>query len=487
MIQLQNVSFQYDHQSKMALQAIHLEISEGEVIVLCGKSGCGKTTITRLLNGLIPHYINGQLQGTIRLTNQDIQSLKIHEISKLTGSVFQNPKTQFYNIDTDSELVFTVENFGLPSEEILNRKATTVEQFGLQSLLNRNLFHLSGGEKQRIACASVAIHDPPIIILDEPSANLDPDATSQLEEMITLWKSQGKTIVISEHRLHYLQKLADRFVYLESGQIKHIFTQTEMRTMSKEALYQLGLRAIHLEKLIPVQDCFLDQNARFKLEALSYLNHDFQLNIEEFELPFPAIMAITGHNGAGKSTFAQSLTGLNKKASPTFYINDVKFRKKQCLQVSSIVMQDVHHQLFTESVLSEILLSMPEPNEEQALDLLSLLDAVELKDAHPMALSGGEKQRIAILSAMAADKQLIIMDEPTSGLDFHHMKQFAHCMNILRNQNKLVFIITHDPEMIALCCDGKIELAQGTIKNITLFNKQRGLEQWHKLKKKNLG
>jgi len=473
MIQLQNVSFQYQYQSKKALNAIDLEISAGEVIVLCGKSGCGKTTITRLLNGLIPYYINGELQGTIRVANQDIQAMEIHEISKLTGSVFQNPKTQFYNIDTDSELVFTVENFGLPSNEILNRKAMMVEQFELQPLLQRNLFHLSGGEKQRIACASVAIHNPPIIILDEPTANLDNEATAQLGEMIAFWKSQGKTIVISEHRLHYLQNLADRFVYLEDGQIKHIFAQKEMLTMSNEALYQLGLRAIHLEELMPQHDRLLDQGARFKLETLSYFNHDFQLKIEGFDLPFPAIMAITGHNGAGKSTFAKSLTGLNRKASPTFHINNVKFRKKQCLQASSMVMQDVHYQLFTESVLAEILLSMPEPNEELALDLLALLGASELKDAHPLALSGGEKQRVAILSAIAADKQVMIMDEPTSGLDYHHMRKFANCMNILRNQNKLVFIITHDPEMIALCCDGTIELSQGMMKDITLFNKQR--------------
>lgn len=471
MIQLENVSFQYQDQAKMALQGISLDIQTGEVIVLCGKSGCGKTTITRLLNGLIPYYINGQLQGSIKLGNKNIRSLEIHEISKLTGSVFQNPKTQFYNIDTDSELVFTVENFGLSPEEILSRKAEVVEQLQLQNLLKRNLFHLSGGEKQRIACASIAIHDPPIIILDEPSANLDKAATAQLGELIALWKEQGKTIVISEHRLHYFKNLADRFIYLEDGQIKHIFTQKEMLAMSNEALYQLGLRALHFEKLVPRQAHFPFQNLRFKLETLTFSRQDFQLNIAGFELPFPAVIAITGHNGAGKSTFAKSMTGLNRRASPVLYIGDVKYRKKQCLRISSIVMQDVHHQLFTENVLAEILLSMPEPNEKRVLDLLSLLDVSELKDAHPMALSGGEQQRVAILSAIAADKQLVIMDEPTSGLDYHHMRQFASCMNILRSQKKLVFIITHDEEMISLCCDGTIELEKGTIKNITLFNK----------------
>jgi len=144
MIQLQNVSFQYQYQSKKALNAIDLEISVGEVIVLCGKSGCGKTTITRLLNGLIPYYINGELQGTIQLANQDIQAMEIHEISKLTGSVFQNPKTQFYNIDTDSELVFTVENFGLPSEEILNRKAMMVEQLDYKHFYKEIYFTFQG-------------------------------------------------------------------------------------------------------------------------------------------------------------------------------------------------------------------------------------------------------------------------------------------------------------------------------------------------------
>ncbi|MGE7998499.1 ABC transporter ATP-binding protein [Lysinibacillus sp. NPDC093190] len=473
MIRLKNVSFQYSNQTKMTLRDINLNISQGEVIVLCGKSGCGKTTITRLLNGLIPHYIGGHLEGSILLDNEIIQDLEIHEIAKRTGSVFQNPKTQFYNIDTDSELVFTVENFGLPSEKILDRKAAIVEQLGLHPLLKRNLFHLSGGEKQLIACASVAIHDPPVIILDEPSANLDDEATTKLREMIVFWKRQGKTIIISEHRLHYLKTLADRFVLMEEGKIKHIFLQNELLNMSNEVLYQLGLRAIHLEELVSQQTSPFNQSSHFKADALTHFNHDFQLNIKEFDLPFPTIFAVTGHNGAGKSTFAKSLTGLYKKSSPRFQINKMIYKKKQCFKASSIVMQDVHHQLFTESVLSEILLSMPEPNESQALELLSLLDVIQFKDAHPMSLSGGEKQRVAILSAIAADKQLIIMDEPTSGLDYHHMKQFADCMNVLRNQNKQVFLITHDPEMISLCCDGTIELAHGTIKKITIFNEQR--------------
>lgn len=473
MIQLKNVSFQYRGQSKMAIQNINVNISRGQVIVLCGKSGCGKTTVTKLLNGLIPHYIDGKLQGSIILNHQDISSLEIHEIAKLTGSVFQNPKTQFYNIDTDSELVFTVENFGLPSEEISTRKKAIVKQFNLQTLLERNMFHLSGGEKQKIACASVAIHDPPVIILDEPSANLDQDATTQLKEMISLWKGQGKTVIIAEHRLHYLQSLADRFILMEEGKITQTFSQIEMVQMSNEDLNLLGLRAIHMEKLVPKQTPSLKLDSSFKVDAFTYDNHDFHLNIKELDLPYPAVLAITGPNGAGKSTFAKSLTGINKRSSTTLHMNNIKYKKKQCLKISSIVMQDVHHQLFTESVLLEILLSMPKPNEEKALELLALLNTIAFKDTHPMSLSGGEKQRVAILSAIAADKQLIIMDEPTSGLDFHHMKQVAHSVNILRKQNKQVFIITHDPELISVCCDGMIELAHGNIKNITLFNNQR--------------
>lgn len=455
----------------MALQNINLTIPQGEVIVLCGKSSCGKTTLTKLLNGLIPHYIDGQLKEAIFLDNQDLQFLKIYEIAKLTGLSFKILKRNFITVTQIVSLFLQSKTLGYQIEEILSRKAKIVEQFGLYPLLQKNLFHLSGGEKQRIACASVAIHEPPVIILDEPSANLDQEATAQLSEMIVRWKAQGKTIIISEHRLHYLKMLADRFVLLEEGTIKYIFSQQEMLNMSNEALYQLGLRAIHLEELMPQQTCPLKTNSHFKVDALMYTHHDFQLCIEKLDLPFPAIFAITGHNGAGKSTFAKSLTGINKKASPTLHINNVSFKKKQCLKISSIVMQDVHHQLFTESVLTEILLSMPKPNKDRALELLSLLDAIQFKNAHPMSLSGGEKQRIAILSAIAADTQLVIMDEPTSGLDYHHMKQVAYCVNMLRNQHKQVFIITHDPELISLCCDGTFELAQGTIKNIMIFNK----------------
>lgn len=469
-ITIKNVNFSYTETKKQALTNINLEVKPGEVIVLTGKSGCGKTTLTRILNGLIPHYITGNLDGEIQINGQNMKDLDIHEIAALTGSVFQNPKTQFYNLDTNSELVFTVENFGLPAQEIHRRKVDAIKHFELEPLLNRNLFHLSGGEKQRIACASVAIHNPPVIILDEPSANLDIEATEQLADIIRYWQEKGSTIIISEHKLYYLRDIADRFIIMENGQLIETITRDKMNKMTNHDLHSRGLRALHLNKLVNVA-ATIPRTSSFKVASMTmtHPNHSFTLATKAFELPPASVYAITGHNGAGKSTFAHCLTGLIRRVKPQFELENTTYKKKQCLSASAIVMQDVNHQLFTESVLTEVLLSMTTPDREKALSFLKLLNLAHLQDAHPLSLSGGEKQRLAIVSALASNKKLFILDEPTSGLDYYHLQQFVHCIDILRKQKKQLFIITHDPELIALSCDGTIEIASGRIKEITTF------------------
>ena len=205
MIEFRNINFRYAGGTEAGgLDNIDLIIPDGQVILLCGQSGCGKTTLTRLVNGLI----------------KNISSLPLYETAKYVGSVFQNPRTQFFTVDSTSELAFGCENQGLPEEKIIRRVTSTAEQFGMENLLGKNIFSLSGGEKQKIACASVSASDPPIIVLDEPSSNLDMSATKDLRRMIQIWKQQGKTVIIAEHRLYYLKELIDRVIYLKNGKIE---------------------------------------------------------------------------------------------------------------------------------------------------------------------------------------------------------------------------------------------------------------------------
>ena len=194
MIEIKNVTFHYSGLDQAGLCDFNLSVTDGECILLCGASGCGKTTVTRLINGLIPHFFKGELTGDVYVNGLDIKQQELYNLAGIVGSVFQNPRSQFFSVDTDGEVVFGPENIGLPKPEILTRKKQVVQELNLNYLLGRSLFDLSGGEKQKIACASVAALLPDIIILDEPSSNLDWAAIRDLRDAMQLWKSQGKTI-----------------------------------------------------------------------------------------------------------------------------------------------------------------------------------------------------------------------------------------------------------------------------------------------------
>lgn len=223
MITIDQVSFAYA-EGKNSLRDVSLTIHPGECVLLCGESGCGKTTVTRLINGLIPHFTaDGQLQGDVTVAGMPVRDTAVYELAKEVGSVFQNPKSQFFHLDTDSELEFGLENEGVPPEQIKSRVETTVRQLKIKKLMHRNIFSLSGGEKQLLAFASVYAMNPQIYTLDEPTANLDEEAIEKLRKQLIRLKEEGKTVVIAEHRLYFLADLVDRAVYIGMEGLKKAF------------------------------------------------------------------------------------------------------------------------------------------------------------------------------------------------------------------------------------------------------------------------
>ena len=221
MIQLENVNFTYNNSDKGALKDVSITIGSGECVLLCGESGCGKTTITRMLNGLIPHFYEGEMHGKVTVCGMDVQKEEIYNISQKVGSVFQNPRSQFFCMDTTSEIAFGCENLGLPEKEIRERMNVVADQLEMDLLLDRDIFQLSGGEKQRVACASVSAMMPEVFVLDEPTSNLDIKSIEKLKQILSFWKDQGKTIVIAEHRLNWLQEVCDRVIYLKDGKVEY--------------------------------------------------------------------------------------------------------------------------------------------------------------------------------------------------------------------------------------------------------------------------
>ncbi len=470
MIEIKDVSFSYARgDSKNGLKNINLHIKDGETILLCGESGCGKTTLTRLINGLIPRYYEGSLEGHIFMDGKDMGEYPLFKIAQRVGSVFQNPRTQFYNVDTTSEIVFGCENMALPISEIMNRLQQTTKSLKLENLLDRSLFALSGGEKQKIACASADTMCPDIFVLDEPSSNLDISAIGDLTKVIRHWQVQKKTIIVAEHRLYYLVPYADRIIYMHQGEICGDYTRQEFQKLSPEKRKEMGLRALDPFSLSPEA---LPKSAGTALHIkdflFSYEKHGpIQLDIPYLKLPQGEIIGIIGNNGAGKSTFARCLCGLDKRGKGTLECNHFTYNTKQRQRIAYMVMQDVNHQLFTEDVLDELLLSMEGEDEEWeticAKNILERLDLIDKLELHPMSLSGGEKQRVAIGSAIASNKTVLVFDEPTSGLDYRHMIEVSDNLNALKDMGKSLFLITHDPELIYKCCTHLLFIEAGKV------------------------
>ena len=498
MIEIKNTSFHYTGLDKGGLKNINLKIMDSECVLLCGASGCGKTTLTRLINGLIPHFYKGALSGEVIVNDKNIGEQELYSLAGVVGSVFQNPRSQFFSVDTDGEITFGPENIGLPKEEILKRKKNVITELNLRDLMNRSLFELSGGEKQKIACGSVAALLPHIILLDEPSSNLDWSAIRDLRKIMKLWKNQGKTIIISEHRLWYLKDIIDRALYLEQGEIVHEWTQERFAALSDSELASYELRPLNLEeryiqafsgdmvitdkdidkisdkkeilgelqkKRIVIKDLYFTYTPKkylFFKKRLSPADADScTLRIPFLSAKLGEIIGIIGNNGSGKSTFLRCLCGLEKTCIGTVSIDGKIYTRKNLTKNCYMVMQDVNHQLFTDSVITEVMLSMEHPDEKKAEKILASLDLLQYKDKHPMALSGGQKQRVAIASAMAADAVMLLFDEPTSGLDYRHMKEVSVLLKELAKKGKTIFVATHDPELAAECCDRTIRFVNG--------------------------
>ncbi len=485
MVTLSKVSFSYMSRTETSacgggrnheeavLRDFSLDIRRGETILLTGPSGCGKTTALRLINGLIPRYYHGALSGEIMLAGESIRVRKLSEISRLTGTVFQNPRSQFFNADVMSELAFASENAGMPPGEILARISRSAAKLGIQHLLNASLFKLSGGEKQKIAQAAVDVAGPGIILLDEPSANLDYEGAAALHDLIKIWQEEGKTIVISEHRLAYLGDLPDKTLVMSGGRIVRFFEKGELMKAAPGELAESGLRtnvpedprSINLpdiqegDRFITLGNFgFQYRNGIFRMKKSRYFGYD------GIRIALGRITAVTGASGSGKTTFLNCLAGLEKSCRGIAEFGGCRLtgreRRKHCF----LVMQDVNHQLFSESAEEELRLSLIErglsPADEESLIAAALkqLDLEDCRDAHPMSLSGGQKQRLAIACALCSGRDFLLFDEPTSGLDYQSMLRVSDLLKQLRDSGKTIVVVTHDSELIRCCCERRVEI-----------------------------
>ena len=461
MIELTRASFQYEN-SDRGVQDLSLSVKRGECVVLTGLSGCGKTTVTRLVNGLAPSYYPGVFSGSVKIDGKDISALSTWEIGRLVGSVFQDPKSQFFSSELAGEVAFPCENYGLSAREIRARTDAAIEALKLSRLKDRAVDVLSSGEKQRAAIASVYAMKPKVFVCDEPTANLDAAGTRQLAQTLRQLKEQGFTLLLAEHRIDWLMGIADRFLYLRDGRIVAEYAPEDLLLLQEKDILHMGLRSPHEGKCLPAPSVLDESPAVLKTAGLSKRIRK-EVIFEDVSLSFPdgKVTAITGQNGAGKTTLAQILCGLARQTRGHILIDGKKARAAVRRREIYYCGNDMSTQFFTASVAEELLLNteLTEENKDRARHLLKEFGLYEYRAAHPSALSGGQKQRLAIACAIFSGRRMLILDEPTSGLDGQNMRLVAEKLRSEARNGRTILVITHDRELIESCCDNVVEVA----------------------------
>lgn len=460
MIGLEQVSFGYGEKQE-TLSHVSATVARGECVLLCGASGCGKTTVTKLINGLIPAFTPGcRLEGRVEVDGLDPAKTPMHQLARKVGSVFQNPKSQFFNLDTDSELAFGLENAGCPPEEIHARVAETVEALGLESLCGQSIFSLSGGQKQLLAFGSVYAMGPDIFVLDEPTANLDQEAIARLHDEIAGLKRQGRTVVIAEHRLYFLTDLIDQAWYIRQGSLSRRFTREEFQRLTDEERERLGLRTLSSAPctLPPAKPAGSGEGLSVEGLTCAFQKREAVFRELSFSVRPGEVVAVTGPNGVGKTTLSRCLCGLLREQAGTVRLHGRPLGRKERQRAAFCVMQDVNHQLFSDSVWGECRISAPDAPDEKIAEVLDRLQLLSFRERHPMALSGGQKQRLAVATALLSEKPVLIFDEPTSGLDYARMVEVSGVIRDLARQGRIVLVVTHDQEFLQQACDRVLHL-----------------------------
>ena len=481
MIDVASLSFSYVSELTgdrvEALKDVDLSADAGSLTLVCGASGCGKSTLMKALTGLVPQMTPGELDGVVSINGRNLADVALTDVGHLCSSVFQNPRTQFFCDTVAEELAFCGENYGRERATLRQQSERAAKLMGISHLMERKLTTLSGGQLQKVALACALASGAPVLLADEPTSNLDPAAISEVRAALKVLKEQGLTIVVVEHRLHFLRGLADQVLLMEGGRVTRRWNGAEFFSMDQAQRRSLGLRTLvdpgppetwvgqgqvgRQEKQVGRQENreATPSQVRLSCRGLSFA-YGANPVFEGLDADFPAgqITCIAGANGVGKTTLVRVLCGLAAPSSGSISMDGVPASRKTRRSACALVMQDTGRQLFSDTLAGELTIGASHASGQSGEQLLADFDLANLGERHPLSLSGGQKQRLVIAAARATGRPIVILDEPTSGVDARHLDSITATLRRIADEGAAVVVVTHDGEFAAACADRLITL-----------------------------
>jgi energy-coupling factor transport system ATP-binding protein len=506
LLQFDGVSYRYPRFQNRVLNNIALSFSPGEMVLLAGASGSGKSSFCRACIGLVPHFYGGELSGRIFVSGLNTRQAPVYRLFTKAGLVFQNPDAQLFNQTVEAELAYGLESLGLESEVIEGRIAWAAALTGLEALMERPPYSLSGGEKQRLALAAVLALRPPLLILDEPFANLDPEGAADLRRILNEVRSEGTAVIVVEHRIHELAADADRLIILSQGRVvadgppRQVLSDDVspyglnlpplVRLFREKGWKEVPLTVEEALKFIrskdpPVLEETVRQYKGFEKDSENitqgsaavveisglWFAYEGQTVLKGIELALYSgeCLALIGRNGAGKTTLVKHFNGLlrGQRGQVRIFGKDAgKTPVSELARKVGFAWQNPNDQLFRSSIREEILAgprALGVYNSEWCEGLFERFHLKPLLDRTPFLLSEGEKKRVSFASALAAQPGLIVLDEPTAGQDESFRRELGRLIKELRQEGKIVVLVTHDLEFAAVQANRWLVMAQGKI------------------------
>jgi energy-coupling factor transport system ATP-binding protein len=483
---VENLSFRYRDRKGAAINRISFSAAKGELLLLAGASGCGKTTLVRCINGLIPRSYKGEITGKVLVGGQDNNGLPLSRISQIVGTVLQDPERQILGTKVINEVAFGLENMALARAEILQRADEALEYLNIFHLRNRETFNLSGGEKQKVALAGVLAMRPSVLLLDEPLASLDPASALETLSMVRRLVDEGLTVLMVEHRVEDVLKIKpDRVMYMSEGEIRYLGDAEGLMSAVNYSEVKLPAKTIAKRAAsdpAPAQIRFLPASAglgesasgplvRFENVAFGYdaereVLHGISLDIKKGD-----VIAILGPNGAGKTTFVKHAIGLLKPKAGQVLVNGRNTHEASVAEIArtlGYVFQSPSHMLFAPTVREELafgpknLKHSPEAIERQVKESLAIVNLSDQEQDAPLSLSFGQQKRVSIAAILAMRSKILVMDEPTAGQDYKNYLGFMDAIIQLPGFEAILFI-THDVDLAVIYANRVILVADGAV------------------------